>query len=602
MENNVLKTEFCAYLFPAVKADVEKRLEEENFPKGTALSCRLGENGVVIEVQTENEKEVKALIEKLFGSAVYSFETEDFAEIIVKKLLDREKKISIAESCTGGLLSKRITDIPGASAVFELGMTVYSDEAKAEILNVSEKTLNSYGAVSRQTAEELAQNVRHTAASDIGISITGFAGPDESSETQVGLVYIGIATKDGYTAQKLELGENKSRDAIRKETILFALYMINQALEETEVFKNMLISSADKISPKKFLLKVKDAALKAVRYLIPFKGDERSEIIRKSVFLVAICVFIGSSVYIGNYFLTRLSTDRQYEKLQSITDAPATKEQIANLPEGYLEKFASLYEINEDIVGWVKVGDTIDLPVVITKDNDFYLQKDFYKKDNFHGVPFMDYRCSPRLNNTNTVIYGHNVKPDRMFASLLNYRKLAFYKENPIFTYDSVYEESAWKVLYVMITDGNPNRGEYFDYHNFINATTDEEFYDFIDECKKRTIINTTVDVHPSDKLLTLSTCGFDFSDERVVVVARKVREGETEDVDVARATANPKVLMPDIWYSIWGGTKPTFEESSKVNEESDIINDESLPEEEVSSEDTASAESSETKTEETIE
>jgi SrtB family sortase len=579
MENKMV--EFSAYLFPATVSETEKKLLGEIFPEGTTLTAKLSENGVEIAVKTSDEEKTKALLTGLFGSTLYSFDTADFAEIIVKKLIDKNKKISVAESCTGGLLSKRITDVPGASAVFELGFTVYSDEAKTEILGVSEKTLDKHTAVSRETAEELAKNVRATAASDIGIGITGFAGPDDNGETPVGLVYIGIATKDGFAAQKLELGNTKSRDAIRKETILFALYMINQAIEETEVFKNTLKKPNTKISAQDILLKSKEMLLNAARFLFPFKGDKTAEIIRKSVFLLSILVFIGSGIYIGNYFYTRLSTDRQYEKLQSITDIPPTTEEITNLPEGYLEKFASLYSINEDIAGWLKVGEDIDLPVVIARDNDFYLQKDFYKKDNFHGVPFMDFRCSPRLTTTNTVIYGHNVKPDRMFASLLNYRKLAYYKQNPTFTYDSVYEESSWKILYVMITDGNPKRGDSFEYHNFITANDDEDFYNFIEECKKRTLINTTVDVHPSDMLLTLSTCGFDFSDERVVVVARKVRDGETEEVDTAHATANPKVLMPDIWYSIWGGTKPTFPQKT----ESDIINEESLPNEATSSE-----------------
>ena len=241
------------------------------------------------------------------------------------------------------------------------------------------------------------------------------------------------------------------------------------------------------------------------------------------------------------------------------------------MPEGYLEKFASLYSINSDIVGWIKISDTIDLPVVRFGDNDYYLKKDFYKKDNYHGVPFMDYRCNASLTTTNTVIYGHNVKPDRMFASLLNYKKLAYYKQNPVFTFDTVYEESEWKILYVMIIDADSSRGEYFDYHNFINSSSDKDFYNFIEKCKRRTLINTTVDVNPTDKLLTLSTCGFDFNDERIVVVARKVRDGEDSEVDVKNAIANPKVQLPDIWYQIWGGEKPTWESSSEAEEPSSV-------------------------------
>lgn len=582
MEN--LKTEFCAYLFPAVSSDVQGRMGKLELSEESVYSTRLGENGVVVELSVlkEKEEETKNLLKETFGTAIYSFDTEDLAEVVVKKLKEKGKKLSVAESCTGGLLSKRITDIPGASNVFELGMTVYSNGAKAGMLNVSEKTLDSFGAVSRETAEELAYNVLKTADADIGVSITGLAGPDGDGEKPVGLVYIGIATKNGYTAEKLQLGENKSRDSIRKETVLFALCMINQALDETQQFSQTIVpfSKGNPLPTGKMILgKVKSVAAAAARYLFPLKADSIKEKVRKIVFLLAISVFIGSGIYIGHYFLSRLSYDRQIEELKSLTLTEPTAEEIANLPPGYIKKFASLYAINPDIVGWIQLGDTIDLPVVKFSDNDYYLKKDFYKKDNYHGIPFMDYRCSARLTTTNTIIYGHNVKPDRMFASLLEYRRLAYYKQNPNFTYDSVYGESKWKVLYVMITDSDESRGGYFDYHNFINASDDAEFYEFIDECKRRTIINTTVDVNPTDTLLTLSTCGFDFAGERMVIVARRVRSGESETVDVAHAYGNPNVLMPDIWYSIWGGTKPSFGESSdSSSDESSFESTESLP------------------------
>ncbi len=592
---NTEKFEFNAYLFPSTVSETRERLEKINFSENVSFDVSLGENGVVISVSCETESSAEAaekLIKDSFKATLFSTETGNFAEAVVKRLIENKIKISVAESCTGGLLSKKITDIPGASSVFEMGLTTYSNEAKNVMLDVPEDVLNEKGAVSREVAMHLAVNVRAAAGSNIGVGITGIAGPDGGSEEKpVGLVYIGVATEDGYWTEELRLGEGKARELIRNETTLFALYMINQALNKTEGYKKAIIPYEKE--DNSVLAVVKRGLKKAYEYLLPLKIDSKAEKIRKIVFLSAIVIFLGSGIYIGNYFYTRLSNDRKIEKLQTQLDIPATPEEIENLPEGYLEKFASLYSINSDVVGWIKISDTIDLPVVRFTDNDYYLKKDFYKKDNYHGVPFMDYRCNASLTTTNTVIYGHNVKPDRMFASLLNYKKLAYYKQNPVFTFDSVYEESEWKILYVMIVDGESSRGEYFDYHNFINAQSDKDFYDFIEKCKRRTLINTTVDVNPTDKLLTLSTCGFDFNGERIVVVARRVRNGEDSEVDVKNAYANPKVQLPDIWYQIWGGEKPVFPSSSVVEESS------SAPESNASS-DSSSDTSSDTVSSET--
>ena len=606
------KFEFNANLFPASEQATRLVLEKMELPEGVTWGVVLEKTGLVISITAETEEasnKTKEMLQDEFGASIYSFETNDFAEVIVKTLKEKGKQIAVAESCTGGLLSKRITDIPGASEVFTTGVTTYSNEAKNSMLNVSNKTLEQFGAVSKEVAKELCENIRKVAESDIGVGITGIAGPGGGTpEKPVGLVYIGVSTKKGYFVERLLLGENKDREDIRNEAVLFALYMINQAILETETYQKALIpydideeedefgygyqeevyTPAPIIEPNK----IKAFFKKVYEYLFPIKRDSKKEKIRKIAFLTAIVVFIGSASYIGHYFITRWNNDRQMEELKEAIDTPPTKEQLENLPEGYLKKFASLYSINQDIVGWLKITEEIEMPVVQFTDNDYYLKKDFYKKDNYHGIPFMDFRNSPKLTNTNTIIYGHNVKPDRMFATLTKYKKLAYYRQYPTFSYDSVYEEADWKILYVMIVDSDPSRGEYFGYHNFLNATSESDFYDFIEKCERRTLINTTVDVNSSDTLLTLSTCGFDFAGERIVIVARKVREGESLEVDVMNACANPKVQLPDIWYQIWGGEKPTFDDNSSGSDVSvpDILGGSS---EESSEEESSSSPSS---------
>ncbi len=144
-------------------------------------------------------------------------------------LQEKQLKIAQAESCTGGLLSKYITDQPGASAVFECGVVSYSGAIKSKVLGVSEETLQVHGEVSRETALEMAKGIRKVAQSDIGIGITGIAGPDGGTPAKpVGLVYFAVAYRDHCEAVRLELYDLKSRQEIRERTVCEVLqYVIN---------------------------------------------------------------------------------------------------------------------------------------------------------------------------------------------------------------------------------------------------------------------------------------------------------------------------------------------------------------------------------------
>ena len=148
---------------------------------------------------------------------------------IVEKLIERGIVVATAESCTGGLISSTITDVPGSSAIFGYGMVTYSNEAKMKILGVKEDTLKQFGAVSKETAYEMAEGLKKVSSADVAISVTGIAGPGGGSEEKpVGLVYMGIATKEGiFTKKNLFNGD---RDEIRKQTVHTALNLIAEKL------------------------------------------------------------------------------------------------------------------------------------------------------------------------------------------------------------------------------------------------------------------------------------------------------------------------------------------------------------------------------------
>lgn len=168
-------------------------------------------------------------LEKIFKEE--NINPDFLQDMVVEKLLKNNLKIATAESCTGGLLSGRITAVSGASEVFDCGVCSYANEIKHRVLGVSEETLNTLGAVSAETAIQMAEGVKRLSNADIGVSTTGIAGPTGGTdEKPVGLVYVGICANCRKTALKLLLGEtNKiknSRNYIRKLACNAVLYTI----------------------------------------------------------------------------------------------------------------------------------------------------------------------------------------------------------------------------------------------------------------------------------------------------------------------------------------------------------------------------------------
>ena len=142
-------------------------------------------------------------------------------------LRKHEKTISIAESCTGGLISHRITNIPGSSNYYNCSVIAYSNQSKTDILHVSPTTLTRFGAVSRQTAIELAQGIKQVSGSDLGLAVTGIAGPGGGTpEKPVGLVYICLASDESVVCEKFRF--KGKREEIKSQACEAALEMIKK--------------------------------------------------------------------------------------------------------------------------------------------------------------------------------------------------------------------------------------------------------------------------------------------------------------------------------------------------------------------------------------
>ena len=164
-------------------------------------------------------------LQSIFGDIIFGYDEQQFEHVIGELLRRTGKTLAIAESCTGGLISKMITDIPGASEYFTFGWVTYSNQAKISQLGVDEETINKYGAVSAEVAGQMAVGARAKSGSDYAIAVTGIAGPGGGTEQKpVGLVYIGIA--DGNNCDVREFKFSRDREFIRLRTAQTALNLL----------------------------------------------------------------------------------------------------------------------------------------------------------------------------------------------------------------------------------------------------------------------------------------------------------------------------------------------------------------------------------------
>lgn len=237
-KNQVIHSKFIK-LFGMGESSIEDKLlpliEKQSNPtiatyaKGGEIEIRVTASAESLESAEGLLKPVVDQICDLFDSYVFSTEGQTLAGAVGRSLIDKGLTISVAESCTGGLLAGALTDVAGISKSLKSGYVTYSNEAKMTLLGVSEKTLNNYGAVSQETALEMVAGLRRKSGSDISISITGIAGPSGGSDNKaVGLVYIGIGVEDDFEVHQFNFHGN--RDRVRAYSVLNALDLIRKKL------------------------------------------------------------------------------------------------------------------------------------------------------------------------------------------------------------------------------------------------------------------------------------------------------------------------------------------------------------------------------------
>lgn len=187
-----------------------------------------------------------------------------------------------------------------------------------------------------------------------------------------------------------------------------------------------------------------------------------------------------------------------------------------------LDKYADLYAENNDLAGWLSIeGMKIDYPVMQGEDDEYYLHHDFYGKDSKYGCLYVKGQADLDAG-TNFIIYGHNMKDGSMFGDLDLYLKESFFKEHPVISFDTLYEERTYEIIAVFRSQVYNADDDVFKYYQFYQADTQEEFDNFYRNIKALSLYDTGVEAQFGDTFLTLSTCAYHVTDGRLVVVAKR--------------------------------------------------------------------------------
>ena len=310
---------------------------------------------------------------------------------------------------------------------------------------------------------------------------------------------------------------------------------------------------------------------------IPKKDDSPKVKASKIVTIIAAAVLVVTVIIliclvIGEQRNKKLNDELASQHTTVITSETAppvttvteeTTVTTAPPPLVLLDSMKSFVDENPDTAGWIKVGGTyIDNVVVQTENNSDYLDRNFYGQKAQPGTVFADYRCNVNdyddNQSKNIILYGHNQRDGTMFGTLSYYKVkpssgstkgFDFYVNHPTFEFSNLYEEYTYKIIAAFVIEVEPQHtrdGIIFDYHNYINFGKKRTFDSFRENILERTAINTGVDFDENDKFLTLSTCSNEFEPSRFVVIGRRVRDGESADVDTTLASVNYEAKEPD--------------------------------------------------------
>ncbi|MCR4605963.1 MAG: sortase, partial [Eubacterium sp.] len=243
------------------------------------------------------------------------------------------------------------------------------------------------------------------------------------------------------------------------------------------------------------------------------------KIILNIIFAVCALAFIGCGIYLFIYYSDMQATKDDLNELSQIVadsealsdDDPSVSEDMkVNTPSGeskqILKRYKKLYKKNNDMIGWVKIDDTmIDYPVMMTpKDNEYYLHRNFEKKYDRNGLPFLDKDCDPDDAESCLLVYGHHMKSGMMFADIMNYESEDFYKKHKIVSFDTLYDRRQYEVVAAFRSQVYKDKKDkdVFKYYDYKGHLTEKEFDTYIKNIKKLSAYDTGITPTYGDQLL----------------------------------------------------------------------------------------------------
>lgn len=268
----------------------------------------------------------------------------------------------------------------------------------------------------------------------------------------------------------------------------------------------------------------------------------------------------GGLVLLGGWCAARLERWQMERYRPSPAAASAVSGAEAVLPETAEEllaqqqeaaqraRFAGLLEQNEDAVGWISIeGTSIDLPLVQGSDNVFYLDHGLDRQPDRLGVPFVDYECDLRTGQ-HLILYGHNMSNSstERFSELRRYRQPEYCSEHPVIQLDTLYASQLYKVVAVYVITAQESDGDVFHFNQYVQFADDAAWQDYLDAVAQRAFYTVDGYAQPGERLLSLCTCMHTMENDRIIVMARPLREGESAEAD--RIEINPAPLLPARW------------------------------------------------------
>ena len=273
-------------------------------------------------------------------------------------------------------------------------------------------------------------------------------------------------------------------------------------------------------------------------------SKSKRKIIYYSIYTILALLIILSIIYIANNFLSKKQAkqesqlldeieidENQVEETNKITEEieETTQENIQetnNQNSERILKVQKLQEENSDIVGWLEIeGTSINYPVLQGTDNEYYMTHNYKKQKSKNGSIFLTKDYDWSISSSNLLMYGHNLNNGTMFQELLKYAKEEFYKEHPIIRFTTNKEDAEYEIISVFKSRVYyKTEKNVFRYYFFVNAKTEAEYNEFVQNAKKASLYDIDKTAKFGDQLITLSTCSYHVEDGRFAVVGRKTR------------------------------------------------------------------------------